>query len=866
MKASGGRIPVAAAAAITLAFALGVATPFQSDRAPVRTKQLINSGWSFRLLDSGSVASPVDLPHTWNADVASGEVAADESANEGGTGVYRRNITVPSTAQDRRYFLYFEGVSQVAEVYVNGEPAGQHVGGYTAFSMDITELVWSGDDNEVEVVVDNSPDPDVPPLSTEFVRYGGIYRDVWLISTSDVHIDLLDYASPGIFVSTPLVTESTARVEVRAQLRNDAAVGRAVSVALQVGNRSELVVHRDTVALVTSPHSLQTAQFEFELADVELWSPESPSLYRARVHVLDESGSLLDTTSVAFGVRSVLVDGDGFYLNGKPYQLIGTNRHQDFQGLGSAMPNALHRSDVELVKDTGFNFLRLAHYPQDPVVLETADQVGLTVWEEVPIVNTVAATEAFAANAENMLVEMIRQHYNHPSVIIWGIMNEPLGHVPDPEPPGYRDRVRELAERLHRTAHREDPHRPTALAVSRQETFDESGVADVTDVLGLSLYFGWKYGTGSGTGLASGLGSFLDSLHAARPRRPLFVSGYGAGSDDRIHAVAPRIFDSSAEGALEVHRGSLPQLLERSYLAGAAVWNMFDYGSVDNLATEWGISHLGLYSFDRRPKDVSRYYRAMLKSGRQISFAADRATRWVESSGERIQHVDVFTNAESVRLGATEADVSNGLARLPVDLQPGQNTLIATGEWASGVDSVSTTIAYHEAADCATACTYAINIGAHYSFVGSGGIVYTADSGHTSDSLSGRLRRVHDHIIGTDDDPVFQSFREWDAETVGTLAVPVRHPGDYQLTLGFSDVDNDEAGARVFSVDVDGDGDLETAEAEIGPLDLVEIAGRWGAVEQTVAVRVSTGTEHITLQLRPVSGSAVLSSVRLEKQ
>ena len=170
------------------------------------------------------------------------------------------------------------------------------------------------------------------------------------------------------------------------------------------------------------------------------------------------------------------------------------------------------------MKETGFDFLRLAHYPQDPAVLDATDSLGLLVWMEIPVVNRISTTPEFAAHAERMLIEMIRQHGNHPSVALWGYMNEVRLRDPDPVPAGYGEAVRTLAERLDAVAREEDPTRPTAIAVSLNEIEKGTALLDVADVLGLNLYFGWYYRD------LESLGGLLDSLHAALPDRAILVS------------------------------------------------------------------------------------------------------------------------------------------------------------------------------------------------------------------------------------------------------------------------------------------------------------------------------------------------------
>ncbi|MEO7522417.1 MAG: glycoside hydrolase family 2 TIM barrel-domain containing protein, partial [Gemmatimonas sp.] len=453
-------------------------------------------------------------------------------------GWYRRSLELDAALAGKRLFLHFEGANQVAEVFVNGRAVGRHVGGYTAFTFDVTDFVRRDAPNIIAVRVDNSHSADIPPLNGDFTFYGGIYRDVWLVATAPVHITMADHGSSGVFVDTPNVSDTSATVRIRGTVTNELATAQRVTVVSRVvdSQQREVTMLRATVDVApkasASFHQLSTA-----LPNVRLWSPESPAMYRVYTTV-QVNGVSVDEVYSPLGFRRFHADaGRGFLLQGKPYRLFGTNRHQDRAGYANALPDWAHREDVSLIKNAGFNFLRLAHYPQDPAVLDAADREGLVVWEEIPVVNLISLSQAFADNSEYMLVEMIRQHYNHPSVALWGYMNEVLLQPPRPEPAGYRERIVSLAKRLDARAHREDSTRQTVTAISIEEIDNGTGMQDVPDVLGFNLYFGWYYRR------LDGLGAYLDTLHRRHPTRPVLVSEYGADSDERIHTANPRAFD-----------------------------------------------------------------------------------------------------------------------------------------------------------------------------------------------------------------------------------------------------------------------------------------------------------------------------------
>ncbi|HEY9448097.1 MAG TPA: glycoside hydrolase family 2 TIM barrel-domain containing protein, partial [Gemmatimonadaceae bacterium] len=300
----------------------------------------------------------------------------------------------------------------------------------------------------------------------------------------------------------------------------------------------------------------------------------------------------------------------GFFLNGEKLTLRGTNRHQDFEGKGSALSNAQHLRDMRLIKEMGANFVRLAHYPQDPAVLEAADRLGLLVWEEIPVVNYITASPDFTANATAMLRDMIRQHYDHPSVILWGIMNEPLlfggkgSRVRVHTDSAYVRAVRALAETLNAVAHAEDSTRLTVMAIHESEDYDRWGLAGVTDVLGVNLYKGWY------SGEFADFGALLDERHRAYPKQVVLVSEYGAGSDQRLNSLEPERFDFTGNWARLFHESHIRQIAERPWLAGTAIWNEFDFSQPNKGYSIPNRNQKGMLTWDRRPKDVYYLYAA----------------------------------------------------------------------------------------------------------------------------------------------------------------------------------------------------------------------------------------------------------------
>ncbi len=821
-----------------------------------RLRVTINDGWRF--LD-GTVPGAeqtgfadaawqrVNLPHTWNATDAFEKTGTYRR----GEGWYRRDLVLGAAHAGKRLFLFFEGANQVADVYVNGQHAGQHIGGYTAFSFDITDLVEVPGRNTIAVRVDNRHDDDIAPLNADFTFYGGIYRDVWLVATDPLHIDLLDYAGPGVYLDTPEITDDQATVRARVRVTNSSPGDASVQVVHRVLDAAGTEVARWEEPVDVAVGQTKISETTGVVPSPQRWSLDTPHLYRVVTEIVGENGQVRDRVEQPLGFRTIRVDGNGFYLNGQETMLTGTNRHQDAAEKGNALSDAAHRRDVQLVKETGFNFLRLAHYPQDPAVLEATDAAGLAVWEEIPVVNIITMSDAFADNAERMLVEMIRQHYNHPSVVMWGYMNEVLLRLPDPMPEGYVAAVRDLAQRLDDVAKREDPSRPTAMAFSNGEIENNSGLPEIADIFGMNLYFGWYYGK------FEDLGALLDTLHARYPDRPLMVSEYGAGTDERVHAAKPVAFNFSVEHGEAFHRASLEQLLARPYMVGSAVWNQFDFGSSHRQDTKNALNQKGLYYLDRTPKDVAFYYQALLRDEPVLHLEREHRHRTVATCPRNAicgrsgpQKIQVYTNADSVVLRVNGVVVDEkvperGRAVLDAHLFEGAHHVEAEGYWGNERRVDAATFYVTLRGDLSRpGSSIATNYGAAYSYTDATGIVYEAAIETST--------RTHHRIYGTDDDPLFQAYAE------GIEGANAEVPdGSYDVTLSFMEPHDVQPGDRVFDVTINGQTAIEV-------LDLAATAGRWTALTRKIRVDVTGG--RLDIGFVPRAGKPILSSLLIVRR
>ncbi len=365
--------------------------------ADLRQSINFNREWKFQLGDvPGAEATTFDdakwddanLPHSFSMPY----FAADRFYT--GYGWYRKHFSAPQAWSGRRVNLEFDGVFQVAEVFVNGQRVGEHQGGYTGFTFDITDALKTGD-NVVAVRVNNIWDPRLAPRAGEHTFSGGIYRDARMVVTAPVHVSWY-----GTFVTTPQVSKESGTVNVKTEVINDSAAAKLVTVKTSV-----LDATGRTVAQMKSTQMLAagvTNVFDQTSAPVpnpKLWSPEQPNLYSVKTLVLDGNRPVDDYTS-PLGFRWFKFTADqGFFLNGEHYYFKGANVHQDHAGWGDAVADSGFFRDVKLVKDAGFDFIRGSHYPHAPAFAAACDQIGILFWSENCFWGTTGFRSPWASSA-----------------------------------------------------------------------------------------------------------------------------------------------------------------------------------------------------------------------------------------------------------------------------------------------------------------------------------------------------------------------------------------------------------------------------------------------------------------------------------
>jgi len=657
----------------------------------------LGSPWDVWRTDMGesTVWQKVELPHCFNARDA---VDPDQPYYEG-PAWYRRRLQLRNPFEHGRTLLQFEGAGQKCEIFVASEHVGAHVGGYDEFDVDITDAVAKtvknlspGGDIPLAVLCDNSRDSQIIPSAlNDFHRFGGLYRNVTLryvpaISLKRVH------------VAVDISRAATAQIAIKARLHNPAAFRDEVQLLIRIFDPKNTLARTATRRLPAWEG--ESAIAEFKVEHPELWSPGHPALYRCEVQLASVHGTM--STVERFGFRYFeFVDHGPFKLNGERLYLSGTQREEDHAGVGAAMPAELVRREMALIKDMGANFVGLGHHQQSRVVLDCCDELGLLVLEEIPWSRGGLGGDTYKQRARDMLRALIDQHYNHPSVILWGIGNENdwPGDFPDYD----KDAVRDFVKELNDQAHALDTSRKTFL---RRCDFCK----DLVDVYSPSIWAGWyhgpytqyrsklekeqsavphflhvEWGAESHKGRYSEdvdrqLVKFLSGQFPENDRERLLTAGQMAASreGDWSENYACNLFDWHLK-----EQESIPQL------AGSAQWIFKDFSTP--LRPDNPIPHVnqkGLAERDLTLKDGYYVFQSYWAEKPMIRIAGRSwITRW--GGPDELKLVKTYSNCETVELfvdGVSKGVKKRNSQDFPaaglrwlVRLKPGENHLRAIG-------------------------------------------------------------------------------------------------------------------------------------------------------------------------------------------
>ena len=425
-----------------------------------REKLSFNTGWKFYkgTVSGDDAKNPgyddsswlaVNIPHNPPMTGQSGPDPLRPPWSSGysyeGVSWYRKHFTLDNSYQDRNIFIEFEAINTRADVWVNSTlvPTTPHYGGHLPFTVDITDYAnFGATENVIAVKADNTDDLDTPIGKDDWFNWGGIYRDTWLHITDKLHVTDAVYADivagGGIFVTYPSVTTAQAQVQVKTHIKNEYATTKTCTVKTYIVDANDQVVN--TTEMSSSESIAAGSDYTFTQSttvnDPCLWHPDHPYLYTVLTEVYD-ADSLVDTYQTRIGIRSISFSkAEGFKINGQVLRFRGTNRLQDYPYIGYAMGNIGQRRDAEKLKEAGFEFVRTAHYPQDPAFLDACDEFGILVMDEIPgFQEPTPLSTLFKTRSYQNMRDMIRRDRNHPCVIAWELsLNETWWTDPDYSP------------------------------------------------------------------------------------------------------------------------------------------------------------------------------------------------------------------------------------------------------------------------------------------------------------------------------------------------------------------------------------------------------------------------------------------------
>ena len=656
----------------------------------MRNSISLNPNWKFSIKDQPAI--DVNIPHTWNA------IDGQDGGNDyyRGIGTYEKTFAKPDfDANTQDVYLEFCGVNATATVLLNGQKVASHDGGYSTFRANVTALLQ--EENDLRIAVDNTVNTRVYPQKADFTFYGGIYRDVNLLVVSKNHFELDYYGMSGMQI-TPEVKGEAADINMESYVYlEEGADASDYTVELSILDHEGQVVLKEEAALsdftfdqprfgaITDENWLkgkgraadlvadvsvdlshtarQAASHVFHMDQPHLWKGVAdPYLYTAKASLLFH-GQAVDEITQRFGVRSFAVYPDkGFYLNGKPYPLHGVSRHQDFKGIGNAIPKDQHKRDMELIKEIGANTVRLAHYQHDQYFYDLCDEEGMVVWAEIPYISE--HIPSARANTITQMRELILQNYNHTCIVTWGLSNEITISTKNKKDMLDNHHV------LNDLCHNMDATRKTVLACYAMcNPFGK--VVHISDIVSYNLYLGWYVP-----------GLFLNDIffaiiHTRYPKRVLGYSEYGAEGMPNLHSEHPHRGDHTEEYQARYHEYMVRCFARFSWLWATHVWNMFDFAAdARDQGGEPGMNHKGLVTFDRQTKKDSFYlYKAYWNAEPMVHICSKR---FVDRKKNRIT-VKVYSNQPSLQfycngelVATKEAD---HVFTCKIDLKDGENEI-----------------------------------------------------------------------------------------------------------------------------------------------------------------------------------------------
>lgn len=596
-------------------------------------KQRMSRAWLTGARDAA--AERVDLPHCWNTN----DVFRPGSQYYRGFGSYRRLFRLPRGLRGAfagRWSLRSEGFYGLAEMWLNGRPLGRVDGAYLGMALDVQDCLLPDAENLLGVRVTNRcprhvlpglPDPD-------FVLYGGLSGRIWLEAVPGVSL-----SADRVRILTNTAEDREPEVEVSAEICNGAQEECRLTLAWQVVDTAGVRVSEIGECAVSAPSVSMSAPVSLRMPvpGARAWSTDAPFLYVLTGELRAEDG-VVDAVRIPFGFRTAeFREGRGFFLNGRRTVLRGCNRHESMPGFGRALPARLQRGDALLLKNAGFNFVRLSHYPQSPAFLDACDELGLLVYAEIATWKRIRPGRWLRA-AQRQMERLVRRDRNRPSVIVWGMGNE--------------GRSRRVYAALKRTIRALDGTRPATYAENHFHRAVRARTAGLPDVWSTNYEV-----------------DRLAELRDASPSKCVIISEC---------ANAPHALRGTMEAEEAQVRGieaALAAADAGEHVCGYALWSFNDYAT---MRKKRYARHCGLWDAWRLPKMSVALMTACQTRAPFVALFGN----WGEQLQQEVRQVHVFTNCGEVvlRVGGREAARIEGVRHAVCRVPYGDGALVATGQ------------------------------------------------------------------------------------------------------------------------------------------------------------------------------------------
>ncbi len=526
---------------------------------------------------------PIAVPASWNEQFA-------ENRDFLGPAWYQTHFSLPWGWDKHRVLIRFNSVNYLADVWLNGEKIGQHEGGHLPFKFDITSQI-KNEGNHLVVRVDGNLTTDrvppsdhnlllanYPPTNFDFYPFCGIQRPVLLYSIpNEAIIDLT--INTSIEGKTGIVNAKVERSDgnpVKAQF-NLTRNGTNISTEIEMDNR--------------------LSEATLRVPNASFWAPGAPQLYDLKIE-LSRNGTTFDSYTLPVGIRTISVEGDKLLLNGKPIELLGFGRHEDFPVIGRGLMPAVIIKDYSLMQWIGANSFRTSHYPYSEQMMDLADQLGILIIDETPAVGLTFHKTVFDRHLElckQYTKELIARDKNHPSVIMWSLANEPHQNI----------NAKMFFEQLYDLAKKLDSTRPITFAnmhIGEERSFK------FCDIVCVNRYYGWYLERAKMDKACELLSKELDKLYK-RYSKPIILSEFGAGTIPGWHANPPEMW--SEEYQVEFLSEYIKVANSKPFVVGQHVWNLCDFKTSQHDRRMGGINYKGVFTRDRRPKMAAHHLRKL---------------------------------------------------------------------------------------------------------------------------------------------------------------------------------------------------------------------------------------------------------------